>query len=472
MFPCESVINLDLESGDNYSKYYTNELAYAIREDEGVYDAERYSNGIPANVATLTQSRNMYEYNTVYSQQNTTKVTFPEPLNWESIIHEDTLVKRSEEKVSREEVDSYIKFLTDNERLLPTHYGPINDIFEFRNYTIVFMDHAIGTLSIDERVLLPIQNNTILELGAGNDLQFFDFISNKSGSVHPQSIEYCGDGFIWYDAYLGSLGYYNGQTQDLGLVKGMSSKFKTFSDDLKSVAGTYYNNHFLGGNVISKENKKYKETLIGLIRSEFAELTLIDPGNEYIQFSLNYSPGHYYNMTVIINGEEYIADRITHTSGGYGLVEITTADNPTLNPSAAKWVLCTYYHIYYKELSSVFSFSSINNAFAFSVDIFPTWMIEYKEDLYDVYGRFDIYKENSTDNTENQKSNMSSTLADHQCAYSTTMSTQWNYWHQMEKTCSTSLGILSGLEMIISGVPADLSYVLSVPEQILSEQEE
>jgi hypothetical protein len=137
---------------------------------------------------------------------------------------------------------------------------------------LVFMDNAIGTLSIDERALLPIQNNSILELGAGQNLQHFEFIANKSGSVHPESVEYSGNGFIWYDANRGSLGYYNGDAQDIGFAKGMSSVFNSYSNLIRKIDGSYHNNQFNGGNVLCTENEKYKETLIACTVSDLASI--------------------------------------------------------------------------------------------------------------------------------------------------------------------------------------------------------
>lgn len=397
MFPCESVINFDIGHGTEYSKYYAVDNSFAIREDEETYHADTTNTAIPVAPAVpeiFIQDRNMYMYNSVYSQQNITKVYFQRPDNWLEEVHDDTLVKISLEKYIREEVDSYIKFLTDNQKILPTEFGPINDLFLFKNYMLVFFDNAIGSLSIDERALLPIQNNSILELGAANNLQHFDYISNKSGSVHPQSIDYCGDGFIWFDAYNGMVGYYNGNTQDIGLVKGMSSPFMQHTELLKKIEGGFKCNQFAGGNVLCYENRKYKETLFAIVYSEYAYLNAaVDLTATSVTFSIDNSPGHYNDACVIVNGEEYIAERITHTSHGYGLIEINNTDNPSLNLSPAKWYT-GYYFIYYKDLSKTYSFSNVTDAFMFEVDIFPTWFIEYNQDLYDVYGKFDIWKEN------------------------------------------------------------------------------
>ena len=394
-FPCETPINIDLTHGALFDKYYTDYSIYGLREEAGTYDVQNEPVGGnfglvgPANTRTyLVQEENMYLYNTVYSQQNTSKVFFQKPFNWESVVHEDTLVKISLEKLAKDEIDNYLKFLTDNEKLLPSEFGPVNDLFLYKNYMIVFMDHAFGTLSIDERALLPIQNNSILELGAANNLQYFDFISNLSGCVHPQSIENTENGFIWFDAYSGMMGLYNGETLDIGFIKGMSSEFKNHKSSLTSANGVFHNNQLNGGNVLCAENRQYKETLCAFVVSEMAEFGSNDGAN--VMLVLNNSPGNYKNAYVIVNGVEYIADSIT--GPGSGSLVLNTSDNPTMQ--IVDFNPLTNYLVYYKDLSMVYSLSSVTGAFELEIDIYPTWLNKYKKDLYSTFGKFTIWKEN------------------------------------------------------------------------------
>ncbi len=399
-FPCESQINLGLTHGHKFSKDYISTYAHALREDMGTYNGDLVDHTMPCDDYDFIQDKNMYEYNSVYSQKNISKIYFSKPLNWLSTVHDDTLVKISLEKVAREEVDSFVKFLSDNKKTLPTQYGPINDLFLFKNYVIVFMDHAFGSLSVDERVVLPVQNNSLLELGSADNLKYFDFISNSSGSIHPTSINKIGDGFGWFDAHLNSFGYYNGQTQDLGLVKGISSDIKIYCDNIKHPStGVYYTNQFYGGNFLTYENKKYKESICAMIVSELADWDS-NTATESI-FTLAYAPVSCHNTIVVINGLEYYADIVS--ASGVGTLTINTTDNPSLIPalySAGK------YFIFYKDLSRIFTFNSVLNTFQHEVEINPQHLIEYNDDLFEItynkvfyqlnegnYGEFyDIYR--------------------------------------------------------------------------------
>jgi len=388
VFPCESIMNLDLTHGFKFSNNYTNYYIHALREDSGTYNGSFADPALP-NVATeFEQDKNMYEYNTVYSQANTSKIYVMEPYNWKSTVIQDTLVKISEEKYPGEEVDSYLKFLTDNEKILPTQFGPINDLFLFKNYMMVFFDHAFGTLSIDERALLPIQNNSILELGTANNLQHFDFIADRSGSIHPMSINRMGTGFGWYDAYSNAFGYYNGETQDIGLTKGISSDIKRFSDYIK-IGRDYYRNHLYGGNVMTVENKKYKESYISFMVSELAAC-LSKVNGVSVTFTLTTSPGTFANAEVCINGVEYYAD-ITGTGAGTLVINVT--DNPSLNTGL--YTAASRYFIYYKDLSTVISFDNILHNFQHETQIFPQWLFDYNDILFEIFYNSVVYEEDA-----------------------------------------------------------------------------
>lgn len=394
-FPCETHINLDLDYGATYSKNFKNKEIYALRETKGEYFTAYYTDLIANVIYKLIQGDDMYQYNSVYSQQNNTKLYFSKPEEWKDTVAQDTLVKISLEKYPSEQIDAYLKYLTDNERILPTEFGQINDLFLFKNYMIVFFDKAFGTLSIDERAVLPVQNNSILELGSATNLQHFDFISNRSGSIHPQSIDYCGNGFVWYDAISGSLGYYNGETTDLGLAKGMSSVLKRYTARIKN-NGEYIMNSLHGGNVMCYENQAYKETLCAFTISHTAEYSNKTATHVTLTIDSSESPGRtetLYNTPIVIFGYdasyEVIAESVTST-----VVVINRLINSHVDFSTAAWGAGISYFIYYKDLSSVYSFSSITNSFMYEADIYPTWFIEYNGGIYDVFGKFDIWKEN------------------------------------------------------------------------------
>ncbi len=382
MYPCESHINLDLDHGYKFSTNYLVDNGHAVREDAGSWSGSLVDPAVmPDTDDVLIQEDNMYEYNSAYSQQNTSKIFLMEPNDYEFEVHDDTLTKISLEKVPREETDSFIQFLTDNEKMLPTGFGPINDMFEFKNFILVFMDHAIGTLSVDERAVLPIQNNSLLELGSADNLRYFDFIATDSGTIHPMSVSKIGNGFCWFDASMGMFGLYNGDTQDLGLVKGMSSKFKGYGDYLKD-----YVNQFHGGTIMTYENKKYKEVICALVISELAEWA--SATDDVLTLSVNYSPAIAVRTRIILNGEELYANT---DAVGAGDLTISTDDNSGFLP---KTYTDVPYFIYYKDYSYTFSYSNIISAYMFEVDIWPTWLISGIDNLYDIYGKFVLYKEN------------------------------------------------------------------------------
>jgi len=379
MFPVESHINCWLDHGYRYSRNYEKPYVRGLRETEGDWNAD------PAYPAwdedhVINQDKDMYLYNRAYSQQNTSKIYLMRQEGWESVVHYDTLTKISNEKYVEETLDSYLQYLVDNEKLLPTIHGPITDLFLFKNYMIVWFEDAFGTLAIDDRALLPVQNNTLLELGAADNLQYFDFISTKSGTQHPMTVSKLGEGFCWYDNKRKGMGFYNGQTQDLGLAKGMSAEMDRMSD----IIGNYHN-IYEGGDIMITENDRYKEVILSFSRTDI--LTYLAHSANVVWFTGAYKPdGEHADQVVYINGVKYIA-QITDIRVG-----LYVADNPTLVPSSFNSSDPVF--ALYRDMSLSLSFSSIINAFMFEVNIHPTYLIKHDNELLDIFGRFSLYKEN------------------------------------------------------------------------------
>ncbi len=136
--PVESHINLGLMYGALWDRYYTNYSIYGLREEAGTYDVDRKHNDVTETKQLLVQEENMYLYNPVFSQQDTTKIFVMKPDNWEAVVHDDCLTKISLEKTVREEVDSYLKFLTDNEKLLPKNMARLTNCSYLKLYACLY----------------------------------------------------------------------------------------------------------------------------------------------------------------------------------------------------------------------------------------------------------------------------------------------------------------------------------------------
>lgn len=227
-FPVETTVNTEYSHGPK-----ANDLS-ALQQDLGFlnekagsyiynYTEERY----------YEQAEDMYLYNSVYSQQNTAKVFLPKPADLEEVSEYDNLILHSNVKSNNEQTDSYFKFLSDNAIEVDTGFGPIIKLMRFKNYMIFFQNNGVGTISVNERQLVPVENNAALELGSSGVLDRYDMIATGVGAQTPESIIQTENAFYWIDMYKKTMYRYSGKSEDITMAKGMMS----FMQNLPDVVG-------------------------------------------------------------------------------------------------------------------------------------------------------------------------------------------------------------------------------------------
>ena len=151
----------------------------------------------------------MYLYNSAYSQQDTSKIFLSKPPDWVEITESDTTIMQSDVKVNNEQIDSWLKFRSENYIDVENSYGPINRLLRWNNYLMFFQDIGVGTVSVNERQLIPVENNSALELGRGGVLDRFDMIATGIGCRHKEAVLATEFGFYWYDVQKKAMYYYS-----------------------------------------------------------------------------------------------------------------------------------------------------------------------------------------------------------------------------------------------------------------------
>jgi len=243
-FPVETTVNTEYGHGMNgrnldsvilSNKDWAPTSINIINEKAGTYKTAGFSDGYTPSGPPVeyTQDEDMYLYNSVYSQQNISKVFIARPADLIEVVKYDNLILRSNVKSNNEEIDSYLKFLANNSIEVDTSYGPINKLVRFRNHLMFFQDNGVGTISVNERQLVPVENNAALELGHGGVLDRFDMIATGIGAQTPESVIQTENAFYWVDMNKKSMYRYNGKAEDITVVKGMRS----FMQNLPDIAG-------------------------------------------------------------------------------------------------------------------------------------------------------------------------------------------------------------------------------------------
>jgi hypothetical protein len=241
-FPVETSINVKLDNGTVFSEIKTDDLP-CLRETAGEHYTDELwwfdndPDGVrPRNIPehTFIQEKDMYLYNSVYSQQDTSKIFISKPAAWVDLSRADNRVIRSDVKSANEESDSFLIFRALNNIDVDSGYGSITNLLRYKNYVIFFQEHGVGTISVNERQLIPVENNAALELGRGGILDRFDMISTGIGTQHGESVVATENGFYWFDESRREFWRFSGQLQNLSMVRGMNSFFKILEDSMKN----------------------------------------------------------------------------------------------------------------------------------------------------------------------------------------------------------------------------------------------
>src|SRR5699024_8875371 len=87
-------------------------------------------------------------------------------------------------KIPNESVDSWTKILPNETLHLDGTHGGINATNIYENKLIVFQDSGIAQVEVSPRVLIQAEDTTSLEIGKGDILNDFVYLSYTSGTLN------------------------------------------------------------------------------------------------------------------------------------------------------------------------------------------------------------------------------------------------------------------------------------------------
>lgn len=235
--PNESSINCDVQLNKSYSDYYgTPVYGELIQEYSGTHK--------DTGGNKFYQEDPLYQYNSVYSQVNNIVLYSAKPFDFVATEEFDTRVLASNRKYNGEESDSWTKFATNEYIDVQSKYGPINNLYVFKDRLMYFQDKAFGTLSVNDRALIQDNNPGKLVLGTGDLLNRYDYISENVGNKHKLGIINSNNSLYWFYDDEKALYVFTGNEQPLSKVKGLQSWFSdhfTTGDSMLAVYDNKYN---------------------------------------------------------------------------------------------------------------------------------------------------------------------------------------------------------------------------------------
>lgn len=200
--PTESNIWTKFEYGWQFSVNAADNYASFIQEE-------------PAQITeAYTQDDPQFVYNTVYNTQNTSRPhAIYDDLNKEDYNKTiDTRVYYSDLKANDEIIDSWCKFRSSNFIDVDQQYGPITDIYKFKNNLLFWQQKAFGILSVNERSITTDNSGNDVILGDGGVLSRYDYLSNTYGMCKQQfCVASSNGGAYWCDTHNNVICMFNGE---------------------------------------------------------------------------------------------------------------------------------------------------------------------------------------------------------------------------------------------------------------------
>ena len=200
--PTESNIWTKFEYGWQFSVNAADNYASFIQEE-------------PAQITeAYTQDDPQFVYNTVYNTQNTSRPhAIYDDLNKEDYNKTiDTRVYYSDLKTNDEIIDSWCKFRSSNFIDVDQQYGPITDIYKFKNNLLFWQQKAFGILSVNERSITTDNSGNDVILGDGGVLSRYDYLSNTYGMCKQQfCVASSNGGAYWCDTHNNVICMFNGE---------------------------------------------------------------------------------------------------------------------------------------------------------------------------------------------------------------------------------------------------------------------
>lgn len=171
-----------------------------------------------------------HQYNRVYSQQPNLIKNQAESFKLKKSNLFDARVIASKLKIPGETIDSWTDFLENETIDLDGKYGPINSLVSYEDQLYTFQDKAISKLSINPRVQVQGSDGIDIELGTGNVLYEYNYLTTKSGSINKWGNISTKKGIYYYDAL----------NKSIGRIPDLTKQFLT---DVKGLHSFYNNNY-------------------------------------------------------------------------------------------------------------------------------------------------------------------------------------------------------------------------------------
>ena len=159
-------------------------------------------------------------YNRVYSQESNFFIRKDVDYNFKAVSKFENGIISSSVKIPGENIDSWLTYLTNDVMYLDGKHGAINCLHSFKDEIYTLQDRAVAQISISPRVQVQGNDGIAIQLGSGQVLDRYQYLSTMSGTLNKWSVVNSPNAFYYYDTLNKTI---NIITQELSDIKGMHS---------------------------------------------------------------------------------------------------------------------------------------------------------------------------------------------------------------------------------------------------------
>jgi len=165
------------------------------------------------------------QYNKVYSQNSNLIIRRDLDPKFKKLNDFNTTIISTKLKTPGELIDSWTDLQPNNTLSVDGKFGPINSLHSFKDEIYAIQDKGLSFISINPRIQTQGSDGVAIQLGTGNVLDKYQYISTDSGTLNKWSVFNSPKGFYYYDTINKGIIRYAGQIQGITDVGGLHSYF-------------------------------------------------------------------------------------------------------------------------------------------------------------------------------------------------------------------------------------------------------
>lgn len=273
-----------------------------------------------------------HNYNKVYSQEPNILYNFSDNIKIAKINTYGNKILASKLKIPGEFIDNWTDVLVNEEMYLDGKYGSINGTVNYKDRIFTFQDSAIAFININPRIQIQDQNNIELELGTGNVLHEYRYLTTTSGSLNKWGIIQSPTGIYYTDLLNKTLYKLQGDNSDFADIKAMDS----FFNKNLNLSELKHDNPILKQGVTGIYDEKLKLTYLTYLqdKNNFT-ISIKDNENKFNSFHSFYPNKYFSKGDLTLSTDENSKNLYSYYTGEYNkyfnnkfLSKITLLINP------------------------------------------------------------------------------------------------------------------------------------------------